>query len=698
MSGGLLIILIFLGLRLITAIFELCTIISWYKFDETTESFYNTTVSICLSINSNNQFMNITNQFENFFLQNSFIAVDHNQSIGTLIHKIEANQEAKVIIKQKNVYNVYPDHSTFGELIKDWDPKKKIKTFINLNANDLSNPIAINCNFDVELKSFFDEMLNNNNAYTIGPSSAINVADIIGKVEFNPPIGIYGGNNFKNFNFSGIELSEPSTELKPYYIASEFKEEVKAETLFNVDVFLSREPRKKSSPVLELQEGWQIDVLVTPISGFDLQGDYLQSVIVKEENLNKRLHFTMKARAAGKGSFIITAFHQGSVLFRTKYETTILSAEEKANNNNITKQILLKGKPQSIPPDLTLLIEQNSNNGKLTLKYTLYSPDNSLNLNYKIFQIPIAQQNLGAFFLDFFYDIDIIQQQGLDVEDIMKGKGAKLYRDLFPPELRRIFWNIHDKVKSIIINSEEPWIPWEMCFMYPEDIGITEGVFLCEAYEISRWILNSSCAFVSDISLANAAFVIPSDSMLKFPLSEKNQIEAILRSINAQVTEITASRNDVKKSFLTGNYTAWHFSGHGTDSQGTDTSHYKILLENGADFSPDDIIGMKSIGKVRPIIFFNACQASRPGLGLTGLSGWPKEFIDNNVGAFIGAYWSVNDETACKLSVKFYELLAAGETIAAALKKARLHVKDDGNPTWLAYTLYADPFAKVSAS
>jgi hypothetical protein len=649
----------------------------------------------------------------NFLTNNNFIVVNNNQSVGTLMKKIETNQTAKVIIKNKDAYNVYQESNIFSHLMKDWDQKKKIKTFINLNVQEIADPIVLNSDWPAASQSFMDKMINSNIAGAILPENT-NLLSVIGKNEIDLPAGLFDKINNKfelipqaakqiknDRSVDKWEKEQPNTAPKPYYIVSEFEDTVQAGSTFDVDVFLSREQGKKSSGVLKLQEEWQIDILVIPKSGLDLLGEFFKSVIVREENLNKRLRFTMKARGEDKGSFVITARYQGTELFHTEYEVAVVRTKEEVKSSIAKKETIIKGKPQNTPPDLTLLITQAQDNGKLALKYYLHSPDNSLNLTYKKFQTSIAQQDVGTYFLEFFNDIDSIKQdskqQRLDAVEMMKGKGAKLYRELFPEELRRIFWNIRDKIKTILINSEEPWIPWEICFMYDEEEGITGGMFLCEVYEISRWISGSYSAN-TDISLSNAAIVIPSDSKLVFPPSEKEQMTTTFNSINAKLSEVTASFKEVRNGFLTGNYTVWHFSGHGTNSEGSNTSRYHILLENGERLSPDDITGLKNIGKGKPIIFFNACQASRPGMGLTGLSGWPKQFIDNNVSAFIGAYWSVLDETACKLSVKFYELLAAGETIAAALKKARLHVKDDGNPTWLAYTLYADPFAKITLS
>jgi CHAT domain-containing protein len=121
-------------------------------------------------------------------------------------------------------------------------------------------------------------------------------------------------------------------------------------------------------------------------------------------------------------------------------------------------------------------------------------------------------------------------------------------------------------------------------------------------------------------------------------------------------------------------------------------------LESNEPISAYDITGLKNLGKSNPIVFFNACQAGKGGMGLTGLNGWPKQFIDNNASAFIGAYWSIHDESAMKFAISFYRLLSTGMTIGQAFRQARLAIKEEGNPTWLAYTLYADPFARCKSS
>lgn len=103
------------------------------------------------------------------------------------------------------------------------------------------------------------------------------------------------------------------------------------------------------------------------------------------------------------------------------------------------------------------------------------------------------------------------------------------------------------------------------------------------------------------------------------------------------------------------------------------------------------------MGLPHPLVFFNACQVGRGGMALTGIGGWARRFVQVGAGAFIGAYWSVYDEAAYAFSKEVYKRLLEGTPIGDAVREARAAVRGDGDPTWLAYTVFADPLASVEA-
>lgn len=642
-----------------------------------------------------------------------FIVVDLRQSIGTLMNRMELDRPGQIVVWDNDENHIYlQDGEIIRRLAKNWDRKISIKTLIDNNSYHFRAA-------GMAIAAIRNGRGNSPGAFygPLDPDGSIPglYDDTPGEddnPEHNPlfdpepiPDDMQETGAARDFvegvpeGMTGVPPDGPPiSPVLPLFIVSEFEERIEEGGQLPVEVYLSRIGGRHSGKPLKLKKGWEIEIVVIPKSGLDMEGDFFRSIVVDEKNLDRRIPFYMRAQhREGTARFVVTARYKGRQLLYEEYEVEVVSAIQSAPGRLTSTQPVVHEEPSGDVPDLTVLIS-TAGQGNTTLQYRLFSRDKALGLNYNKFEINLGRPDVGTFFLEFFNDIDNLkmttEQDRKNAARKMQGKGAELYKSLFPKEMKETLWKIREEIKTVSIYSEEPWIPWEMCFMYSEQTGINDGAFLCELYEISRWI--SGCLPPgSSLSLDSAAAVIPSDSRLPFAEKEKEKLKATIESHKGTFTPVPASYEEVSQSFKEGAHTIWHFSGHGTDSQGTNTSGYNIILENKDRLSPSDIVGVKNIGRNKPLVFFNACQVGRPGMGLTGLSGWPPELLNNNVAAFIGAYWSVHDETAYKLAAKFYELLAAGQNIAGALKGARLHVKDAGNPTWLSYTLYADPNAKV---
>jgi hypothetical protein len=77
--------------------------------------------------------------------------------------------------------------------------------------------------------------------------------------------------------------------------------------------------------------------------------------------------------------------------------------------------------------------------------------------------------------------------------------------------------------------------------------------------------------------------------------------------------------------------------------------------------------------------------------------GWAGEFMGAGAGAFIGSLWPVRSAAAQTFAAEFYgALVGERKTLGAASLKARQAIAaDEGDPTWLAYTVYGNPSATV---
>src|SRR5690606_1263884 len=104
--------------------------------------------------------------------------------------------------------------------------------------------------------------------------------------------------------------------------------------------------------------------------------------------------------------------------------------------------------------------------------------------------------------------------------------GQQLYKELFPPELQHELWtrilpkrrdaNHPDGIIStLLITSDEPWIPWEMIKPYrvDPDTGSEQSVgFLAELFQVTRWLSGRSPAH--QVHVKNASIIAPQHELL----------------------------------------------------------------------------------------------------------------------------------------------------------------------------------------
>jgi CHAT domain-containing protein len=200
--------------------------------------------------------------------------------------------------------------------------------------------------------------------------------------------------------------------------------------------------------------------------------------------------------------------------------------------------------------------------------------------------------------------------------------------------------------------------------------------------------------FKPSLALTNIALVLPSDSGLPFATSEGAYLLSLADGTR-KAERIPATYLDVRAALASGKYDGLHFTGHG-GFRAPDPNRSAILLENREELMPEDLCGVvRNLGQSRPLVFLNACQIGRGALSLTDIGGWAAQFLRAGAAAFIGAYWSVYDKAAHDFSQAVYNYLLAGRSIGKAVQEARLAIKPLGDPTWLAYTVFADPLANV---
>jgi hypothetical protein len=360
-------------------------------------------------------------------------------------------------------------------------------------------------------------------------------------------------------------------------------------------------------------------------------------------------------------------------------------------------QVSPEASAESLPriPDLEIAIRLD---GTSTLIFDVNAPDPEMGLNaVRLPSVSLAmppEKYLSYLFKDI-ENLLLDTPEACEIaEQKLAVKGLALWK-LFPRELQDLLWRRRNKALSLLIQSDEPYIPWEMAKLQGtgRDGRVQEGKFLCEAFAVTRWLRGHPHQL--RLPLRSLALVIPRSSQLKGATAEGEEIRRLAESQGRQVTDVEPTFTTLSRALASGVHEGWHFAGHGT-AIGDDANRWAIQLDSLPHFTAEDLLGeAKNLGLAKPLVFLNACTTGRGGLSLTSPGGWSRGFLDANAGAFIGTYWQVTDSKSKEMAKSFYQNLFKGLPVGEAFRKARLdlHKKYKGDPTWLAYTVFAHPLA-----
>jgi hypothetical protein len=329
------------------------------------------------------------------------------------------------------------------------------------------------------------------------------------------------------------------------------------------------------------------------------------------------------------------------------------------------------------------------------------SADSSLGLNLAPFGPIVLGGDVDRFFTTFYDEIQAILVSSESPQDKfaeLGQKGLYLFEKVVPRDLRLRLWQIRDHIKSVQIQSEEPWVPWELCKLSGKnaDGTIADGDFLAERYQVTRWF--PGMPQHKRLTMRSIGLVAPPDSGLAAAPAE-NTAMLDLAGPGRTVTSIAARSSDLRAALASQRHDAFHFVGHGAYAA-TNADRSAIKLEGGRRFSPEDLAGrVANFGAAHPLVFLNACEVGRAGTALGGTAGWPQAFVSAGAAAFIGPFWKIADGSGSRFAALFYQqLLVEGATVGQAIHHARTDIRKASDPTWLAYVAYAHPEARVVAT
>lgn len=488
--------------------------------------------------------------------------------------------------------------------------------------------------------------------------------------------------------------------LSTFYLVSDFPQEVQLNSSASLMISISLKDSARRALPIAIPKNAKVDVVVQPLSGFVLDGSGEGTLIASSEKETLPIQFKLKGIEVGLGRIQVFAFYDRQPLGSVKIESEVApNARRASGQRNTAKTDLTPIAPADAQPDLSLFIIENQVNGGTALSFRLISRDPSLKLNFKLFGPVTIRMNPLEYFSEFFKGIEDLpiksRQERLIAEQRLASKGTNLFSTVIPPDLQVLLWDLRDRIGSIWVQSEEPWIPWEMCKLKGEKNGrVVEGQFLCEGYSLTRWI--PPIEVHPKLSAKNIGLVVPSDSGLPFAFEERDYIKS-LQNKDRRIESVPANFLELTKKLSRGKHDVWHFTGHGGFSD-PDPNRSGIILEKDEVLTPEDLSGaVENLGRtLHPLVFLNACQVGRGAMSLTDIGGMAAKFLRAGAGAFIGAHWSIYDKAALEFARAFYNELFSGVPIGKAAQKARSMIRYPGDPTWLAYTVFAHPFAAIA--
>ena len=364
------------------------------------------------------------------------------------------------------------------------------------------------------------------------------------------------------------------------------------------------------------------------------------------------------------------------------------------------------------PVDLLLRVRIRPAQGGLVLLYELTSPSGHLGLQC----IEAESERLNVADLKrehvrFFSGLERLLRRldednerllGEEIGDELQACGQDLYLRLFPDPLKDFYRRHRGRIRSFLVVSDEPWIPWEL--IRPDEFE--DDDFLCLRFPMGRWFAGAygpALAIQVERLLCVEAAEVQGYPVLPSAREERERLAVLVTEIPGLTGEIL---KDVRFAELTdrlkrGGFDLIHFAGH-ADQDAEEPDRSKLVLTD-RPFHTSKLVGkiQQRIREDRPLVFLDTRRVARSDLALTGLGGWADRWVRLcRCGALLCPQWGVRDNSASTFSKIVYSRLREGATLGEAVLVARhrLREADPADTSYLAYSLYGHPNTRVTFS
>ena len=272
----------------------------------------------------------------------------------------------------------------------------------------------------------------------------------------------------------------------------------------------------------------------------------------------------------------------------------------------------------------------------------------------------------------------------------MREAGIGLWNNMVPGLIKEQFWQLRSSISSFSIVCGRDTIPWEL--LYPLSTSGEDAGFLVDQFPVLRRVYDQRRS--RHLSLGPASYVVPPS---RSPTNALDEVAALQRKLGAEANAI-GDLETLMSLIDSGDFGILHFACHNTFKADAGGS---LVSMDGGPFVPallNGAVTTRALAARSPLVFINACRTVGAVPEYTQLLGWAGQFMAAGAGAFIGTLWAVPSDSARVFAEAFYDCLKASRTLGTAVQGARQAVAyDTADPTWLAYSIYGDPTATVTA-
>ena len=289
-------------------------------------------------------------------------------------------------------------------------------------------------------------------------------------------------------------------------------------------------------------------------------------------------------------------------------------------------------------------------------------------------------------------------QPGLDT--FLKGIGIKV-ADQVPDAFFGLLGAVDAKVRgvpSVLLLSEEPFIPWELAVM-PEPLDDDEPPFLGAQVDVGRWVLGRRRPPLPPPASTNVQDVAVVSGVYDEAVWRLAEAEAEAAELQSTYGAVAVDAREAAVLACCGGEPAadlLHFAVHGV-YQPADLLEGLILVD-GTTLDPITVSGLEL--ERGPFVFLNACQVGNGNQVLGDYAGLAQGFLQAGASGAIAPLWSIDDAAAKELALRFYEkTLVDGERVARVIRDERRRIRlagRDASATSLAYQYFGHPDMRLN--